>query len=76
MTYRLIFLTKGTLKMKKKENRGGKREGSGAPLKYGEKTMLFQKTVPISQYNTISEMVESYLLTFVKKQNNINTKNN
>lgn len=45
----------------KKENRGGKRKGSGPKLKYGEPTNTIAFRVPVSHIPKITEIVNNYL---------------
>jgi hypothetical protein len=47
--------------VQKKDNRGGKREGAGPPLKYGETTVNVTLRVPISRKAEVKELVYSYL---------------
>lgn len=46
----------------KKENRGGKREGAGPKLKYGEETLSLQIQVPASKRDEIKERIHSEVL--------------
>lgn len=47
---------------KKKENRGGRREGQGIKPKYGEgvKTKMLQITIPLELDAEIKTLIESY----------------
>lgn len=46
--------------------RGGKRENSGRPNKYGEKTEVITHRVPISKAKKIKEMIKKKLKTLEK----------
>jgi hypothetical protein len=45
----------------KKENRGGARIGSGAPLKYGEKTKQIQFSIPLSLVDKVKSVVKKFI---------------
>lgn len=51
----------------KKENRGGARIGSGAPLKYGEKTKQIQFSVPLGLVEKVRGLVKTFIESQVKK---------
>ena len=47
--------------IKKKENRGGTRQGSGAKPKYNEETITFGVRCPISKVPELKEIIKSKL---------------
>jgi hypothetical protein len=50
----------------KKKQSGGKRQGSGAPLKYGEKTIQISSFwCPISKESEIRELIKTKLYEWV-----------
>jgi len=49
-------------------SRGGKREGSGRPLKYGEKTILIQNYVPISKAFELKQLIKQKLKSYESKK--------
>jgi hypothetical protein len=53
-------------KYKKKETRGGTRQGSGAKPKYNEPTKTIAFRVPISKIEAIKKMVTAELQTMTK----------
>lgn len=59
------------MKSKKKSNRGGKREGSGQKLKYGEPTTTISFRVPVSKSDNIQSVVND-LLNSYKTNNHAN----
>jgi hypothetical protein len=46
---------------KNKKQHGGTRQGSGAPLKYGEETKSVTMRIPISQVGIVKELVKNHL---------------
>lgn len=50
-----------------KETRGGKRENSGAKLKYSEPTKTIAFRVPISQIDELKSIIKNYLQQFKAK---------
>lgn len=54
--------------MAKKSNRGGKREGSGKPLKYGEPTKLVEIRCPESKVKEFRLMAYEWLKQFIVKK--------
>jgi hypothetical protein len=44
-----------------KQKHGGTRQGSGAPLKYGEETVMICFRVPISKKDQVKQLVKDYL---------------
>jgi hypothetical protein len=53
----------------KKENRGGARVGSGAPLKYGEKTTQVHFSIPLSLVDKVRGLVKSFIESQVNSKN-------
>jgi hypothetical protein len=47
--------------MPNKKSHGGTRQGSGAPLKYGEETKSVTMRIPISQVGIVKELVKNHL---------------
>jgi len=43
---------------------GGKREGAGKPLKYGEETTMYYCRVPISQKEAVDKIVKKHIKKF------------
>ena len=64
----------------KKENRGGKRLGSGRPHKYNEQTKIISFRVPISKEQEVKKIVQKKLNEYKKNTIEIcpicKTKNN
>ena len=62
------------MEKEKGKGRGGKREFSGRPLKYGEKTVFYHKRLPVSLVSKISKIVDIEVHNFqilnVKKDDN------
>jgi hypothetical protein len=56
--------------MKKKETRGGTRQGSGAKPKYSEQTKTIAFRCPISKIDEIKSLVKSKLLECSKITHN------
>lgn len=52
----------------KKIKRGGKREGSGKPEKYGEPTVHLTFRVPVSKKEEIKALVKNKLLEYLPKK--------
>lgn len=50
----------------KKENRGGKRKGSGRKPKFEEETTTISFRVPISKIDEITELVNKRLKKYLK----------
>lgn len=50
----------------KKENRGGKRKGSGRPPKYKEPTKTISFRVPISKEDEVKKIVQKELNSYKK----------
>lgn len=48
------------------DNRGGKRENSGRPNKYGEETEIVSHRVPVSKVKEIKTLVKKKLKTYEK----------
>ena len=49
--------------------RGGKRQGSGAKLKYGEKTITSSFSIPKSKEEEVIKIVKSKLSEYLVKKN-------
>lgn len=51
-----------------KNNHGGKREGAGAKLKYGEPTIVISIRIPETQQPQISKLVNKFLKKYKLKK--------
>lgn len=43
---------------------GGKREGAGKPLKYGEETVMYYCRIPASQKDAVDKIVKKHIKKF------------